>query len=209
VLAFVDESGDPGRKPQKGSSRFFVVAVVTFEEDEAAADCDTRISLLRRELGLPEDYEFHFSKNPHHVRLSFLKAVTLYPFFYHGFALNKNPSKLFGEGFKYKDPLYKYVCRLVLTNARPFLHQATIVIDKSGDRRFRQQLAAYLKRHIEEEGRQVVKKVKMERSSTNNLLQLADYVAGVTNRRVQGKRGAAEYHRYLATHEISVQIWPK
>ena len=172
--------------------------------------CTPRVvKILGRELGLPEDYEFHFSKNSHRVRLSFLRAITPYPFFYHGFVLNKHPAKLFGEGFKHKESLYKYVCRLVLTNARPFLHQATIVIDKSGDRRFRQQLAAYLRKHVEEEGRQVVKKVKMERSSTNNLLQLADYVAGVVNRRAEGKHGASEYQRYLATHEISLKAWPK
>lgn len=209
MLAFIDESGDPGRKLAEGSSRYFVVAVVTFEDNEVAADCDTRISLLRTELGLPEDYEFHFNCNSHRIRLLFLQAIAPYPFFYHGFVLDKDPKKLVGEGFKYKESLYKYVCRLVLTNARPYLNQATVVIDKSGGHRFQRQLATYLRKHIQEEGRQVIKKVKPERSSSNNLLQLVDYVASTINRKAQGKRGASEYYRYLAAHEISLQVWPK
>ena len=209
MLAFIDESGDPGRKLVRGSSRYFVVAVVTFDDNDVAADCDNRISLLRRELGLADNYEFHFSRNSHRVRLSFLQAVTPYAFFYHGFVLNKDPKKLVGEGFKYKESLYKYVCRLVLTNARPYLSETTVVIDRSGARRFQQQLATYLRKHIEERGRQAIKKVKSERSDSNNLLQLADYVASIVNRRAQGKRGAAEYYRYLAAHEITLQTWPK
>ena len=209
MLAFIDESGDPGRKLVRGSSRYFVVAVVTFDDNEVAADCDNRISLLRRELGLADNYEFHFSRNSHRVRLSFLRAVSPYGFFYHGLVLNKDPKRLVGEGFNYKEPLYKYVCRLVLTNARPYLGETTIVIDRSGAKRFQKELATYLKKHIEKEGRQTIKKVKSERSDSNNLLQLADYVASIINRRAQGKRGAAEYYKYLATKEITCQIWPK
>jgi hypothetical protein len=209
LLAFIDESGDPGRKLAKGSSRYFVVAVVTFDDNDVALECDKRISLLRRQMGLSEDFEFHFNSNSHRTRIRFLESVAPYPFFYHGFVLDKDPRKLVGEGFKYKESLYKYVCRLVLTNARPYLNQATVVIDKSGGHRFQRQLATYLRKQIQEEGRQVIKKVKSERSNSNNLLQLADYVASTINRRAQGKWGAAEYHRYLAAHEISLQVWPK
>ena len=48
MLAFVDESGDSGRKILNGSSLYFVVAVVTFEDHDDALACDHRIGLLRR-----------------------------------------------------------------------------------------------------------------------------------------------------------------
>ena len=35
MLVFVDESGDPGRKILNQSSRYFVVALAIFDEDEA------------------------------------------------------------------------------------------------------------------------------------------------------------------------------
>jgi hypothetical protein len=55
MLAFIDESGDPGRKLDRGSSPFFTVAMVTFDENEVAAACDERINLLRYELSLPKE----------------------------------------------------------------------------------------------------------------------------------------------------------
>ena len=182
--------------------------MVTFEETEVAAACDERIKLLRYELGLHKSYEFHFYSNSRKVRQAFLQAVAPYGFFYHAFALNKDPEKLYGPGFNFKGPLYKYVCGLVFENAKPFLIDATVVIDKSGDRLFRDQLAAYLRRRTREGNRSLIRKVKMEESRTNNLLQLADYVAGVINRCVMTKPDAATYHRLIASHEITVRAWP-
>jgi len=51
--------------------------------------------------------------------------------------------------------------------------------------------------------------VKLQRSKGNNLLQLADYIAGVINRLVQKKKSAEDYHRLISHKEIYVQIWPK
>lgn len=56
--------------------------------------------------------------------------------------------------------------------------------------------------------RKVIKKVKMQKSHTNNLLQLADYVAGIINRSVLGK-DANEFRKMIAEREILVQIWPQ
>jgi hypothetical protein len=107
MLVFIDESGDPGRKPESGSSRFFVVALVVFNDNDEAEACDLRISLLRRELGWTEDSEFHFSRNSDRQRCEFLKAVSPYDFFYYGFVLNKDPTRLYGPGFDHKESLYK------------------------------------------------------------------------------------------------------
>lgn len=183
--------------------------MVTFDENEMAAACDERIRLLRYELGLPRDYEFHFASNSRKVRLAFLEAVAPYEFFYHAFALNKDPDKLYGPGFNFKGLLYKYVCGLVFENAKPYLADATVIIDKSGDREFRNQLAAYLRRKMKEGGQSPIRKIKMEESRTNNLIQLADYVAGVTNRCVNNRPDATMYRRLIASREIQLRVWPR
>ncbi len=51
MLVFIDGSGDSGLKIEKGSSRFFTIALVIFEEKEEAEFCDQRIQLLKKELG--------------------------------------------------------------------------------------------------------------------------------------------------------------
>jgi hypothetical protein len=211
MLVFVDESGDCGLKILNGSSTHFIVAAVTFEDLDEADDCDKRIDLLRQELHLPPNYEFHFSANSKKVRQAFLSAVSPYLFFYHIFALNKDPQKLWGPGFGHKDSLYKYAAGLTFENAKPWLDDAIVVIDQSGDQRFQMELARYLRRRIrDDEGRRLIKKVKQKRSAGNNLLQLADYVAGVCNRYISEKVDGIEMRRkYLATHEMSLQIWPK
>ena len=211
MLVFVDESGDAGRKIVNGSSLYFVVALVTFDDHDEADACDQRIALLRRELNFAPSYEFHFSGNSRKVRRQFLEAVSPYRFFYHSFALNKDPQKLYGPGFDHKESLYKFTAGLTFENAKPFLNNATVVVDECGDRKFRDELAAYLRARVRDEGgRRLIKKVKLQRSSGNNLLQLADYIAGVTNRHITGKvEGLELRRRYLATHEMSLQIWPK
>ena len=76
MLGFLDESGDTGLKIGSGSSRYFVVALVTFEDDSEALCCDHRINHLRQELRLSSVYEFHYSKNSKRIREEFLKAVS-------------------------------------------------------------------------------------------------------------------------------------
>lgn len=49
----------------------------------------------------------------------------------------------------------------------------------------------------------------MQDSAGNNLLQLADYVVGVLNRKVQGKKDASEYYRFISTKEMQLRIWPQ
>jgi len=210
MLVFIDESGDSGFKLDAGSSQFFTVALVVFDDNDEAIACDQRISLLRRELGWAVNSEFHFKRNSDRVRRAFLQAVAPYNFFYYGIVLNKDPKKLWGEGFKDKKSFYKYTCGLVFENAKDKLCQATLVIDESGNLDFKRQLANYLRRKMNEGQRIIIRKVKMQRSASNNLLQLADYIAGVINRSVQtNKKFASEYRRIIAHREIFVQKWPK
>ena len=146
MLIFIDESGDSGLKVKQGSSRLFTISLVVFEENDEAIACDQRIELLKRELGWKgTKSEFHFKRNSDKVRITFLEAVARYNFFYYGIVVNKDPNKLFGEGFKNKESFYKYACSLVFENAKDKLNDALVVIDKSGDLEFRNHLAKYLR----------------------------------------------------------------
>ena len=103
MLVFVDESGDTGLKVEQGSSELFTVVLVVFEENDEAQACDDRITLLRRELGKPDRFEFHFRENSDRIRQAFFEAVVPYNFFYFGFVINK--AKLYGPGFQFKETL--------------------------------------------------------------------------------------------------------
>lgn len=204
MLVFIDESGDTVRKIEKGSSKYFVIILVTFEDNDEAIACDQRIALLRKELRLPENYEFKFSKLRREQREAFLKAVTPYSFFYFGVVINKDPKKLYGEGFNVKESFYKYACSLVFENAKPYLKDATVVIDGSGSREFKKQFQTYLKKKVGS----LIRKVKIQSSHSNNLIQLADMVAGSVHRTFGHKTDKDAYRPIIKPREIRVQVWP-
>lgn len=95
----------------------------------------------------------------------------------------------------------------MFSNAKEKMTNAIVVMDKSGSSNFRLSLSKYLRTKTNEGG---IKKVKMEDSHRNNLLQLSDYVAGVINRSVQGQKDEfEEYRKIIATREMYVQMWPR
>lgn len=208
MLAFLDESGDTGRMTDKGSSQFLVVSVALFLDDDEALACDQRIDLLRTELGLTSNYEFHYSRNSKQKRLKFLEAISPYNFSILTIAVDKNPEKLWGDGFNDKKSFYKYACHMVLTNAMPYLDNARLIIDKSGGDTFAGELKKYLKNKFNTRDSDKIKKFKTQDSHKNNLLQVADYCASISNRKLQAKSDADEYYNYLSPKVISLQRWP-
>jgi hypothetical protein len=208
MLVFVDESGDPGMKGKAGSSAYFIISAVIFEENDAAEDCDAQIEALREQLFKGAHREFHFNKLSDRFREDFFRTIAPHDFFHISFALNK--AKLYGPGFQYKDSFYKYTANLLFENAKPYLRDASVVIDRSGNREFRQQLEKYLKRKINTDG-QIIRKVKSEPSHSNNLIQMADMVCGAIGRSF--KEGTVEdrvrFRKMIGHRELDVQLWPK
>ena len=79
---------------------------------------------------------------------------------------------------------------LVFENAKPYLADATVVIDAKGVKLFRRELSKYLKRQINREERLIRKmlQIKHEESHRNNLLQLTDMVSGSIYRSMNPKK---------------------
>lgn len=204
MLVFVDESGDSGLKLDCGSSKYFIITLVVFEENEEAEALDKRINLLRHEFDLYVDFEFKFNKCDKDIRTRFLQAVLPYNFFYFAIVINKKG--LYGEGFKFKESFYKYASSLVFENAKPYLRDAKVIIDSSGSKDFRRQLSGYLRSKI---SGGYIKKIKLQDSKRNNLLQLADMVSGAVYRDFGEKSDAKIYRNIIKSREIYVQLWPR
>jgi len=207
VLVLIDESGDLGFKFERGSTQFFTIALVVFDDGEAALACQRAIEATRDRLQLPAKYEFHFHGDSHERRVAFLSAVSRQHFSCYTFTLDKSSPRLTGPGFRYRSPSYKWACRIALENAASELSNATVAIDGSGERRFRQEIKQYLRKELNSKQRAKVREVRIVRSS-DPLIQLADYVAGVTNRLYEGKAGAEQYEIYLRWNRRSQRKWP-
>jgi len=209
MLVFVDESGDVGIKVDAGSSRYFTVTLLVFEDHDEALAADERISRLKRDLGLPSHFEFHFTKVKASFRRAFLKAIARYEFFYFTIVINK--AKLYGEGFHVADSFYKYTCSLVFETAKPYLRDAIVVIDGSGSRRFKQELSTYLRRRVTgpKDEVKLIRKIKVQDSQNNHLIQMADMICGAVARYHTQKADSSDYRRLISHREMHVQFWPK
>ena len=207
MLVFVDESGDSGMKGKVGTSALFVMTAVFFEENDDAEECDRLIEGAKKLAFRHPNAGFHFSKCSDDLRRTFFGTIAGSPFFYLSVVLHK--AKLWVPSFQEKDSFYKYTASLLFENAKPYLTNATIVVDRCGNREFRQQLEKYLKRKINTRT-ETIRKVKTEASDSNNLLQLADMICGAVARSYRGDQNGANEFRHMVSHrEISVQVWPR
>ncbi len=208
MLAFVDESGDAGMALERGSSRYFTIAVVTFQAAEDALGCQRSIEALRHDLQMSERAEFHFHSDGHERRLALLDVLRRQQFQISSFTLNKASPRLVGPGYQVRESLYKNVCKMAMENCDELLTDAKVVIDGSGERLFRQQLQTYLRRSVMNSSGPSVASVSIKRSQSDPLLQVADYCAGVVNRHYMEGTGAAEYMAKLRRRFIKQRLWP-
>lgn len=208
MLVFIDESWDSGFKFDRWSSEFFTVSLVVFNDYDEANACDKAINELREKLKKWE-YEFHFADNSDKVKDQFLETVLPYNFYYYWFVLNKKA--IYGQWFKNKASFYKVITGYLFENAKDKLENAKIIIDKSWNNDFRNSLAKYLKKKMNDDNMKRIKEVKMQESHKNNLLQLADYVASGINRTYSSssKRKRKDFIKKINVREIHVQFWPK
>ncbi len=154
--------------------------------------------------------EFKFNKLDRNRRIAYLEAIRSRRFVFYSMVINKE--KITSRGLSYKDSFYKYVCSLAFENARHLLDEANIIIDGSGSREFRQQLQSYLKKKMNDpsgSGSKCIRKVKIQDSRKNNLLQLADMVCGAVAKAFQVGNVDPTYRQIIKGREGYVQFWPK
>jgi hypothetical protein len=207
MLVFIDESGDAGLKLEEGSSTHFIFTLILFEDKEEANRTDEHINIIRQQLSLRNDFEFHFNKLSNKFREHFLNEVCNFEFKYFSFVIDKKD--VLAECFETAESFYLYACKESVLVAKDYLNQTVVVIDGRGSRKSKQYLATYLKNNLNEKESEIfrLKKVKLEDSHKNNLLQLADMICGAVAR--FHKHGEKNYYQIIKKREEKVEIWTK
>ena len=90
ILVFIDDSGDPGFKIEKGSTKCFVISCVIFQDELEAEKTAVAIKQLRRNLKFPDTMEFKFNKSRKKVRIKFLQAINKFNFKIRSLVIEKN-----------------------------------------------------------------------------------------------------------------------
>lgn len=181
MLIFIDDSGDAGFKLDRGSSKFFVISAVIFNDDLEAEKTAVAIKELRRKLKFPDDVEFKFNKSSKKTRVEFLRAVVEYKFRIRSIVIDK--ALIYSYELKEdKNSFYSYAIKSLLKYNNNSILNASIKIDGSGDRVFRRNFLAYLRRNLNSKQSKIVKNCKLAESKSNVLIQLADMIAGSVRR---------------------------
>lgn len=197
MLIFIDDSGDPGFKLEKGASKFFVICCVIFDDHLQAEKISTKIKELKRELNFSENTEFKFNKSRYDTRISFLKAIK--PYIFRIRVLSVNKKKIKSSLLKNdKQSFYSYFIKMVLRYNRGSIIDAKIKIDGSGDRVFKKRFVTYLKKELNSKQKTLVNNLRLVDSKSNQLIQMADMIAGTIRRYKEGdKQDAASYYNII------------
>jgi hypothetical protein len=200
MLIFIDESGDPGFKLNKGASPIFVAVMIIFEEDRYGAL--TQSAIEKSEARKVHKPEFKFSKCSGEVRDLFFAAVRTCPFKVRAIVVRKeiiHSPRLKAS----KERFYEYFVKSMMRYDDGILANARIVIDGSGDREFRQNLNSALRTRL---GVGKVKDVRFKESHRDVLVQLADMCAGAIARSYRTDRKKHDRWRKMLAPRIN-DVW--
>lgn len=176
MLIFIDESGCPGFKLGKGSTPYFVVAMVIFHQASDAESTASTIQALKEKLKLKSEFKFNKSSNT--IKDHFFEAIANCPFSVRAIVVDK--SNVYSSRLRADDEsFYNFFLKSLLAYDNGVLNNAAIKVDGSGDREFKQALAKYLKNNLPT-GK--IASFRFVDSNKNVLIQLADMVSGAIYR---------------------------
>jgi Protein of unknown function (DUF3800) len=201
---YLDESGDTGFEFRRGSSRYFVVAIVVAPDPDALVEAleNQRIALRK-----PHPFEFKFARLDHEERLKILRVLAAEDWTARVLVVNKQ--RLQAPGIRSRDGFFKYLIGTALTIDFDDIVQARLVVDQAFKSKAKQaDLATYIMRGLNAEAAARVKRIKgivYQESHRAPMLQVADLVAGAVARSYE--RGDGQY-RIIITRKITVLEMP-
>jgi hypothetical protein len=202
MLVFIDDSGDAGFKIEKGSSRFFVISAVIFNDNLEAEKVAVAIKELKRKLKFPDGVEFKFNKSRRHTREEFFEAISDFKFSVRSLVVDKKIIRS-AELKNNRNSFYSYAIKMLLKYNNHSIVNASIKIDGSGDRVFRKTFVAYLRKEINSDSAKIIEHCKLVDSKKNVLIQMADMIAGSIRRSYDvSKSDAKIYKSIIANHII-------
>lgn len=205
MLVFIDDSGDPGFKINKGSSKVFIISCVIFDDELEAEKIAVAIKELRRKLKKSDNFEFKFNKSDREIRLRFLEQISKSNFKVRAIVFDK--SKLKSEELKTsKQSFYNYAIKLVLKHNFGSIKEAKLRLDGHGDRIYKREVIRYLRRELNNKDSRVFKKLQFVDSKSNVLIQLADMIAGSIHRKYETDKTDSELYFKVIKKKIE-NLW--
>jgi hypothetical protein len=204
MLIFIDDSGDPGFKFDQGSTLYFVVLLLIFDDELEAERVVAAIKALRSSLGLQGNVEFKFHKSSPRMRRKFLEAINPYKFRLEILVVDKTmiraPVVMSGE-----HSFYDYAIRIALEKAQPSIREAKIWIDGNRNKAFGRNYITHLRQALNARQRKTIRQARIVDSKGNILIQMADMLAGAIRRSCETSKSDHMTYRSIIEGHIENQ----
>ncbi|WP_209125736.1 DUF3800 domain-containing protein [Alkalihalobacillus sp. BA299] len=195
MLVFIDESGCTGFKFGKGSSNFFLVTMVFFDDNKLAEATSNSIKELRDPLNWSK--EFHFKELPDKVKQAFYDKVISNNFFYRSIVIDKR--LIYSDYLKgNKKKFYNYIVGQMVAFDGGYLKDAKVIVDNSCDNAFKTELKVYMRKKARENG-YTIKDIKFKDWRQNSLVQVPDMICGALFRKFE--RNDSSYYKQVRKRE--------
>ena len=201
MLIFIDDSGDPGFKLGKGSTSYFIIAMIIFDDDLEAEKTAVVIKELKRKIGFSDQTEFRFFKTSNRYKIKFLQTVAKFNFRVRCLVVDKAIIRS-QELRKNKNSFYAYFIKEVLKNNNDTIIDAKIRLDGGGNREFRKSFITYLRRELNSRDKKIMKNFKMVDSKRDVMIQMADMIAGSINRAQNKGKKDCDVYRDIIKNKI-------
>lgn len=192
MIIFIDESGDPGFKIQSGSSKFFVLILVIFDNELNAQNASDRIKKFKSDMKKSSKYENKFNKLEKFERILFLEEIKHCRFSIRGLIVDKetiSPTNLSKDNNLY----YNFFLKQLLEHNKLIIKDAKIHLDGASKRKFKKTTTSYLRQGLRKNKK--IKSIKFVNSKNDDLIQLADMVAGSIRRHYEGEKNDSKIYR--------------
>lgn len=176
----MDESGSPGAAQSEND--YFLVAAVFVENLDTVYEIQNKVDAFRKSAGLKDDFEFHFYQNSDNQKRAFLGFLSGIDFGYKTFCFKKS-----------RELNYEVIASVIAESLKKVGENMNIIMDSNPH------LYKELSRHMR--GCKMRVKIKERRSSSSDLIQIADYVAGVTHKELTSNR-KDKYGEYLKLKKL-------
>lgn len=172
-----------------------MIACVIFDDDLDAEETALKIKRLRRDLNWRDDHEFKFNKAKKKIRLDLLSQIKDCKFRVRAIIADKQLIRSH-ELRNNKTKFYNYMIKEVLSKSSGSIKDGRLRLDGHEDRAYKRAASTYFRQFANPKGA-VIKDLKFVNSRGDNLIQLADMVAGSIYRTTSSKSDSQEYIKII------------
>jgi hypothetical protein len=172
-----------------------------FQQNQDAEKVSQAVARAREHLRVRP--EFKFSKCSNDIRTQFFAFLSGHPFKIRAIVVEK--ARIYSKHMRSEPKsFYNFFLQNLMKHNEHAIKGASIKIDGSGDRKFRNALYSYLRQQL---AAGTIRKLKFANSRTNNLIQVADMAAGAIARSYPGRNRQADARWRQMMHRQIENIW--